>query len=279
MDQIGVFTRTVYDNALVLQTIAGKDTYDSTVIQQDAPDYVSGLTGEIKKGLKIGIVTNALNAKGMHPGVKEALEKALKQLKDLGAELVEVTLPMMEYAAATYFVTSRAEAASNLARFDGVRYGHRAKDCKDLQELYQKSRAEGFGHEVKRRILIGNYVLSAGHAAQYYESACKVRRMMRKEFIDHFANVDLLFAPVAAAPAFKIGEFAKDPLQMDLQDYFTCSANLAGIPAVNFPCGFVDNMPIGYQLIGPDLSEGLIFQTGYAYEQATEWHKQRPTFE
>jgi len=277
MDQIGVFTRTVYDNALVLQTIAGKDTYDSTVIQHDAPDYVSGLTGEIKKGLKIGIVTNALNAKGMHPSVRAALANALKVLQSLGAELVEVTLPMMEYAAATYFVTSRAEAASNLARFDGIRYGYRAKETTDLQDLYQKSRAEGFGHEVKRRILIGNYVLSAGHAAQYYESACKVRRLMRKEFTDHFTKVDLLFAPVAAAPAFKIGEFAKDPLQMDLQDYFTCSANLAGIPAVNFPCGFVDNMPIGYQLMGPDLSEGLIFQTGYAYEQATDWHKQHPS--
>lgn len=276
MDQIGVFTRTVYDNALVLQTIAGRDSYDSTVIQQDAPDYLSGLTGEIKKGLKIGIVTNALNAKGMHPQVKAQLTAALKVLETLGAELVEVSLPMMEHAAATYFVTSRAEAASNLARFDGIRYGYRAEGATDLQDLYQKSRAEGFGHEVKRRILIGNYVLSAGHAAQYYESACIVRRMMRKEFIDHFANVDLLFAPVTAAPAFKVGELAKDPLQMDLQDYFTCSANLAGIPAVNLPCGFIDGLPIGFQLMGPDLSEGLIFQTGHAYEQATDWHKQNP---
>ncbi len=276
MDQIGVFTRTVYDNALVLQTIAGKDHYDSTVIQQESPNYISGLTGELKKGLKIGVVTNALNAKGMHPEMKAQLLLALKKLESLGAELVDVSIPMMEHAAATYFVISRAEAASNLARFDGIRYGYRAKHVDSLQDLYQKSRAEGFGHEVKRRILIGNYVLSAGHAAQYYESACAVRRMIRQEFLDHFAEVDLLFAPVTPAPAFKIGEFAKNPLQMDLQDYFTCSANLAGIPAVSFPCGFVQNLPVGFQLMGPDLSEGLIFQTGYAYEQATEWHTMHP---
>jgi aspartyl-tRNA(Asn)/glutamyl-tRNA(Gln) amidotransferase subunit A len=260
-----------------MQTIAGKDIYDSTVIQEDAPDYLSGLTGNLKKDLKIGIVSNALHAKGMLPAMKEQLLLALKTLESLGAHIVEVEIPMMEHAAATYFVTSRAEAASNLARFDGIIYGYRAKDAENLQDLYQKSRAEGFGHEVKRRILIGNYVLSAGHAAQYYESACAVRRLIRQEFLDQFKKVDLLFAPVTPAPAFKIGEFAKNPLEMDLQDYFTCSANLAGIPAVSFPCGFVENLPVGFQLMGPDLSEGLIFQTGYAYEQATDWTKHHPS--
>jgi len=276
LDAIGVNTRTVYDNALVLGAMAGLDKNDSTSTRQAGPfDYVSALTGKIKPGLKIGVITNAISAKGMHPDMVTALESALEVLKKLGAQVSEVALPMMDHGAAVYFMLSRAEAASNLSRFDGVRYGYRDHEASSLREMYESTRAEGFGHEVKRRILIGNYVLSAGHAAQYYESACTVRRMMRAEFLETLKKVDLLFAPVSAAPAFKIGELA-DPLQMDLQDYFTCPANLTKLPAVSVPCGFVENMPVAFQLIGPDFSEKEIFQTLHAYEQATEWHTKHP---
>lgn len=276
LDAIGVNTRTVYDNALVLGAMAGLDKNDSTSTRQVGPfDYVSALTGKITPGLKIGIITNALYAKGIHPGVSAALESALEVFKKLGAIVSEVTLPTMDYGAAVYFMLSRAEAASNLARFDGVRYGYRSSDAKTLRELYENTRAEGFGHEVKRRILIGNYVLSAGHADQYYESACTVRRMMRAEFLKALENVDLLFGPVSGAPAFKIGELG-DPLQMDLQDYFTCPANLTKLPAVSVPCGFVENMPVSFQLLGKAFSEKEIFKTLYAYEQATDWHTKHP---
>ncbi|HBL98844.1 TPA: Asp-tRNA(Asn)/Glu-tRNA(Gln) amidotransferase GatCAB subunit A [Candidatus Dependentiae bacterium] len=276
LDAVGINTRTVYDNALLMGIMAGVDERDSTSARLKGPfDYVKGLTGKIRPGLRIGVITNAVQAKGIETGVAKALDAALEELKKLGAELVDIALPTMDYGAAVYFMVSRAEVASNLSRFDGVRYGHRTADAVDLRDMYEKTRGEGFGHEAKRRILIGNFVLSAGHADQYYESACTVRRMMRAEMMDAFKKVDLLFAPVSAAPAFKVGELG-DPLQMDLQDYFTCPANLANIPAVSVPCGFVDNMPVGFQLMGPDFAEGLIFETLHAYEQATPWHTMHP---
>lgn len=277
LDQIGVATRTVYDNALVLSAIAGHDPRDGTTVTDKKFDFTKDLTGSIKKGLKIGIIDNALSAKGMQPDVAAALEDALKELERLGAQLVHIKLPSMEYSAATYFIVSRAEAASNLARFDGVHYGARSAQAKSLEEVYTFSRAEGFGKEVQMRILMGNYVLSVGHADQYYNHAKKVQQYMRSEFLHAFQEVDLLFAPVSGSEAFRFNEFQHNALAMDLQDYFTCAANLTGIPAISVPCGFTKNtLPIGFQLMGPDLSEGLILSTLYAYEQATAWHTMHP---
>lgn len=277
LDQIGVFSRTVYDNALILSIIAGKDDNDGTTLDVKNLDFTSGLNGKIKPGMKIGIIENAMNTEGISEEVRIALENAIKQFEKLGAQIVKVKLPTMDHSAAVYFMLSRAEAASNLSRFDGVRYGHRAKDAKTLSELYDKSRSEGFGKIVKLRILLGNYVLSVGHSEEYYHSAKIVQYMMKQEIKDLFKNVDLLFAPVHPKPAFKLGQLVNDVLAMDLMDYFTCFANLTGVPALAFPCGFTkDNMPIGCQLIGPHLGEKLIFETAHAYEQSTDWHKMHP---
>lgn len=284
LDQIGINTRTVYDNALVLSSIAGNDVKDSstlnvpsTALGMNGVDYTKNLNGKLKDGLTIGIIDNALNAEGMDSEIHSLITQAISKLESLGAKIKIVKMPSMDYSAATYFIISRAEAASNLARFDGVRYGLRNKDAKTLNEMYCQTRNDGFGTEVKARILIGNYVLSAGQAAEYYENAQKVQRLMRKEVNDLFEDVDLLICPTQAAPAFKIGAFAKDKLQMDLQDYFTAFVNLTGVPAISIPCGFTkDKLPVGFQIIGPHLSEELIFQTAYAYEQSTEWHKMHP---
>jgi len=277
MDQIGVATRTVYDNALVLSAMAGNDPRDGTSVTGKKFDFTKDLNGKIPAGLKIGVIDNAVYAEGINPDVAQALDDAIKQLEKLGATIQHIKLPTMEYSAATYFVVSRAEAASNLARFDGIRYGARSKQAQTLDEVYAMSRTEGFGDEVKLRILLGNYVLSVGHADQYYNNAKKVQQMMRAEFLAAFEGVDLLFAPVAAAGAFPFNAFQDNAVHMDLQDYFTCAANLVGIPAVSVPCGFTkNNLPIGFQLLGPDLSEGLIFQVLHAYEQQTPWHTQHP---
>jgi aspartyl-tRNA(Asn)/glutamyl-tRNA(Gln) amidotransferase subunit A len=276
IDQIGVLTRTVYDNALVLQAIAGHDTNDSTSRPEPVPDYTRALTGKIKPGLKIGIIDNALNVDGFDPDVRSALDQALGEFQKLGAQLVHVSLSLMDYAAAVYFMVSRAEAASNLARFDGVRYGYRAPDSPDLATMYARTRSEGFGHTVKQRILVGNYVLSAGHADQYYKSAKTVQALMRTQFLEIFKQVDLLFAPVSPTPAFTFGSVSG--FELDLQDYFTASANLTGLPALAVPCGFTrDKLPIGFQIIGPDLTEELLYQAAYAYEQSTPWHTHHPT--
>lgn len=278
LDTIGVLTRTVYDNALVMSQIVGADSHDSTARQSVGPvDYTKVLTGSIKSGMKIGVVDNACNAEGIDPEVKALQDFALQELEKLGAEIVHITLPMMNYGAAVYFIISRAEAASNLSRYDGVRYGMRDPEAKNLDELYDMTRNSGFGHEVKRRILIGNYVLSSGHADEYYKSARAVQRMMRQEFLDAFKNVDLLFMPTSPCTAFEFDAYKDDKLKMDLQDYFTAPINLAGIPALSVPCGFASNgLPAGFQLVGPDFSEELLFQTAYAYEQKNKWYEQRP---
>ncbi|MGC2310105.1 MAG: Asp-tRNA(Asn)/Glu-tRNA(Gln) amidotransferase subunit GatA [Candidatus Babeliaceae bacterium] len=276
IDQIGVATRTVYDNALVLSVIAGKDPRDATSCESTS-DFISGLDGSIPPKLKIGVIENAFNAQGMEPEVQTLLENVLKHYEKLGAQIVRLSLPTMDYAAAVYFMVSRAEAASNLARFDGVRYGFRDKQAQSLADMYALTRQEGFGAEVKRRILIGNYVLSAGHADEYYQSAKVVQAIMRQEFLDSFKKVDLLFAPVSPTGAFKFGAFADNALAMDLQDYFTAPANLTGLPALALPCGFTqEKLPIGFQLMGPDFSEALIFKAAHAYEQSTPWHMQHP---
>lgn len=277
LDQIGVATRTVYDNALILSAIAGQDPKDSTTKKVNQKDYTLNLSNKLKDGLTIGIIDNAMQAKGVHEEVSNALNEAIKLYEKLGVKIKHITLPTMDYGAAVYFIISRAEAASNLARFDGVRYGYRSKKSETLDQMYSNSRDEGFGLEVKSRILIGNYVLSAGHADQYYKSAKIVQALMAQEFADAFKDVDLLFSPVSPSTAFKFGAFADNALELDLQDYFTCPVNLAGIPAISIPCGFSkDKMPIGFQLIGPELSEELLFQVGHVYEQNTEWHKMHP---
>ncbi|MCL4361308.1 Asp-tRNA(Asn)/Glu-tRNA(Gln) amidotransferase subunit GatA [Candidatus Dependentiae bacterium] len=280
LDQIGVITKTVYDNALVLSIMAGKDEKDSTTLNGSNLDFTKNLDGKIKPGIKIGIIENALNAEGIDNEVASALQNALKELEKLGAKIEKITLPTMDYSAATYFILSRAEAASNLARFDGIRYGYSSSKRDSLSDLYEYTRREGFGDTVRTRILVGNYVLSVGHAEHFYQNAKIVQSMMRQEFNDAFKNCDLLFAPVHPTPAFKFGAFAENKLAMDLQDYFTCSANLTGLPAVSIPCGFTkNNLPIGFQLIGPNLSEDLIFKTAYAYEQSTQLYMRHPNYD
>lgn len=277
LDQIGPFTRTVYDNALVLSAIAGKDSNDSTTLNVEPKDYTRNLTGKLKEGLVLGVIDNALEVEGFDKEIYDSLDEALKVYEKLGAKVKRVRLPMMDKGAATYFVISRAEAASNLARFDGVRYGLRTKNSKSLNNMYMHTRFEGFGPEVQSRILVGNYVLSSGHADEYYKSAKIVQGLIRAEYMQAFEDVDILFSPVTAAAAFKFGTYDDNKLQMDLQDYFTASVNLAGIPSLAVPCGFTKNkLPIGFQLIGPDLSEELLYQTAYAYEQETKWYKYYP---
>lgn len=276
LDQIGIATRTVYDNALLLEVLAGADPHDSSTIQKKASSYTQGLTKKVPEGLRIGILKNALYAQGIDPEVVTTIEQAVAHLQTLGATVQDVSLPIMDFGAAIYFILSRAEAASNLARFDGVRYGLRHK-ADSLGDMYELTRQEGFGSEVKSRIIVGNYVLSAGHAAQFYTKAKIAQNTMRQEFENIFKTVDVLLAPTTPSTAFKLGAFDNDKLQMDLQDYFTCPMNIAGIPALSIPCGFSkQNMPIGMQIIGPHESEALLYQVAYAYEQSTDWHTKVP---
>jgi len=277
LDQIGIFTRTVYDNARVLSVMAGKDDKDASMQQIEKKDYTKNLNGVLPKNLRIGVVTNALHAEGVEPEIVTAIEETLKVFTGMGATIKRMPLPSLDYAAATYFITSRAEAASNLARFDGVRYGFRNKRATTLGKMYSETRHDGFGEEVRMRILVGNYVLSAGHAGQFYNNAKKVQRLMRREFMNAFADVDVLIMPVHPAPAFKFNAFADNKLQMDLQDYFTCAMNLTGIASISLPCGLSkERLPIGFQIVGPDLSEELLFQVGHAYQQQTDWHTNTP---
>lgn len=277
LDQIGVATRTVHDNALVFSAIAGNDTRDSSSIAVDAKDYTQLLNGTIKPGMTIGVVDDALYAPGMDNEIVSAIEQAIKVFEGLGATIKRLSIPSLEYSAAAYFILSRAEAASNLARFDGVRYGLRSKGKESLGAMYNATRHDGFGQEVRTRIMVGNYVLSVGHAGDFYDNAKRVQQIIRRDIVDIFKDIDLLIMPTHPQPAFKFGAYDVDKLQMDLQDYFTCFANLAGVPAISVPCGFTKNeLPIGFQIIGPHLSEDLLYQTAYAYEQKTEWHMRYP---
>ncbi len=277
LDQIGPATRYVYDNALVLSTMVGKDPNDATSRAVANKDYTFFCTGKLKEGFTLGVIENALGHEGFDPEVSQALEDAIKHYESLGANVKRISIPIMDHAAAVYFIVSRAEAASNLARFDGVRYGFRAPDALSLSDMYNRTRSEGFGDEVKARILVGMYVLSAGEANEYYKSAKKVQALMRDAYYEKFKEVDLLFAPVSPIPAFTVGEFADNTLALDLQDYFTASNNLTGTPALAVPCGFTKaGLPIGFQLIGPEFSEGELYRAAYAYEQSTEWHTKHP---
>ncbi|KKP35708.1 MAG: Glutamyl-tRNA(Gln) amidotransferase subunit A [candidate division TM6 bacterium GW2011_GWF2_32_72] len=277
LDQVGVLTRTVYDNALVYSVIAGNDPKDSTSANVEKKDYTKQLTGKLPENLKIGVVENAVNAEGIDKDIHNAVQAAISKLEKLGAKIKKVNLKSLEYATAAYIIINRSEAASNLARFDGVRYGFRAPEYKTLNEMYNKTRDDGFGDEVKLRILIGNYVLAADHVGDFCANAEKVRSWIKKEFQDAFQDVDLLVMPTTGGAAFKIGSLIDNPIEMILQDFFTVSINLAGVPAVSIPCGFTkNNLPIGFQLIGPHFAEEVLFQVGHAYQENTEWHKKHP---
>lgn len=270
LDQIGPLTRSVEDAALILQAIAGFDPADSTSLDIAVPDYVSGLNDGVK-GLKLGVPKEYFG-EGIDPGVRKNVEAAIQNLAAQGAEIVEISLPHTEHAVATYYVIAPAEASSNLSRFDGIRYGHRAANPSDILDLYKKSREEGFGPEVKRRIILGTYVLSSGYYDAYYSRAQKVRTLIRRDFENAFQQVDAILSPVAPAPARRLGAAGADPLQEYLSDIFTIAANLAGIPGISVPCGTVDwdggkNLPVGLQILGPHLGEAKMLQIAKAAER------------
>jgi aspartyl-tRNA(Asn)/glutamyl-tRNA(Gln) amidotransferase subunit A len=274
MDQVGPMTKDVRDSALLLQTLAGHDPADSTSSHLPVPDYSAALTGNLK-GLRVGVPKEYF-VSGMQPEVELAARQAVRELEKAGALVAEISLPRTEYAVAVYYIVATAEASSNLARYDGMRFGHRA-DAKDLTETYMISRDEGFGAEVKRRIMLGTYVLSAGYYDSYYLKAQRVRTLIKNDFAEAFKQCDVIVTPTAPTTAFKIGEKTQDPLQMYLSDIYTISTNLAGLPAISIPCGFDgDGMPIGLQIIGNHFDESTILRTAHAYEQATEWHKRKP---
>ena len=277
LDQIGPLTKEVRDAALLLNCIAGHDRRDSTSVDQPVPDYLEGLGREIK-GLKIGVPREYFGP-GLDPEVAGAVQAALKTLEGLGAEIIEVSLPNTEYAVAVYYVVAVAEASSNLARYDGVKYGVR-QEGRNLLEMYAATRTRGFGAEVRRRIMLGTYALSAGYYDAYYRKASQVRALIRGDFDAAFGKCDLLATPVSPTPAFRLGEKMADPLTMYLSDIFTISANLAGVPGISVPCGFSSaGLPIGLQLMGPPFGEAALLQAAYAFEEATEFHRRKPVLE
>jgi aspartyl-tRNA(Asn)/glutamyl-tRNA(Gln) amidotransferase subunit A len=275
LDQIGPITKDVTDTALLMNVIAGHDPKDSTSANVPAPDFTKTLKKDVK-GLKIGIPREYF-IEGMDPEVEKAVKDAVKTLESLGGKVVEVSLPHTDYAVATYYILATSEASSNLARYDGVKYGFRAQGARDLLEMYMKSRSQGFGSEVKRRIMLGTYALSAGYYEAYYKKGQQVRTLIKRDFEEAFKLADVIATPTAPTAAFKIGEKSADPLQMYLSDIFTISVNLAGIPGISIPCGFTSgNLPIGLQLLGRHFNEEAIIHAAYAYEQATEWHRKKP---
>jgi aspartyl-tRNA(Asn)/glutamyl-tRNA(Gln) amidotransferase subunit A len=276
LDQIGCFAKEVRDAATVLGVIGGHDPRDSTSVPQPQPSYSASLTGDIK-GLKVGLPKEYMIG-GLGAEVKAAVEAAVQHISRLGAEVVEVSLPHTDYAVATYYIIATAEASANLARFDGIRYGLREPGA-DPIELYGKTRGKGFGPEVKRRIILGTYVLSSGYYDAYYLRAQKVRTLIRGDFLKAFEKVDAIVSPTSPTAAFKIGEKSDDPLQMYLSDIFTISCNLAGICGISIPCGFTSQqprLPIGLQLLGKPFGEETILRIAHAYEQSTAWHKEKP---
>jgi len=275
LDQVGPFTKDIRDAATLLGVLSGQDLRDSTSIPIPVPDYPAALTGDIK-GLKLGLPREYLIG-GLDAEVKAAVDAAVKKYQELGAEIVEISLPHTDYAVATYYIIATAEASANLARFDGIRYGARVEG-NDPIELYSKTRGAGFGPEVKRRIILGTYVLSSGYYDAYYLRAQKVRTLIRNDFLKAFETVDAIITPTAPTAAFKLGEKSGDPLQMYLSDIFTISCNLAGICGLSLPCGFTQNpaLPIGLQLLGQPFGEATLLRLAHAYEQATDWHRRFP---
>lgn len=274
LDQIGPITNNVEDAAIVLQAIAGYDHRDSTSVNQAVPAYTQALTGDIR-GLKIGLPAEFFDV-GMDEGMRTVIDEAVNKLRELGASVHAVTLPHTAYALSAYYLIAPAEASSNLARYDGVRYGVRAQGADNLLEMYNKTRSEGFGKEVKRRILIGTYALSSGYYDAYYKRAQQVRTLIRRDFETVFEQVDLILSPTAPTTAFKLGEKTSDPLTMYLSDIYTVPVNLAGLPAISVPCGFISDLPVGLQLIGKMFDEATVLRTAHAYELATGWTSRRP---
>ena len=276
LDQIGPLAKDVKDCAILLNTVSGYDNNDSTSVPEDVPDY----TESLKKGLEgitVGIVREYGATKGLNKDVSDAVNNAVSIIESLGAKCIEVTLPHTEYAVAAYYVIAPAEASSNLARYDGVKYGFRDKEKTDLMDMYKSTRSQGFGSEVQRRIIIGTYCLSAGYYDAYYGKASQVRTLIMEDFKKAFNSCDVIVSPVAPTPAFKIGENVDDPLTMYLSDIFTLSANLAGIPGMSVPCGFSKTgLPIGLQIMGSHFGEEKILKTAYNFEQATDFHQKKP---
>ena len=285
LDQIGPIAGTVSDAALALGVLAGPDPADATSSRQPVPDFTAALTGDVK-GLRIG-VPRAVVVEGVDDGVRRAFDEALDTLRRAGATLVDIDLPHAKYAIPVYYLVATAEASSNLARYDGVRYGHRSADENlGLKEMYSRTRDEGFGAEVKRRIMLGTYVLSAGYYDAFYLKAQQVRTLLRQDYDAAFGKVDVVATPTTPTPPFRLGEKVDDPLQMYLADVFTVSAPLVGLPAISVPCGFVERsegpesserLPVGLQLTGPLFDESTVLQAADAYERLTDWHSQRPT--
>ncbi len=274
LDQIGPITKDVTDCANILNIIAGRDEMDSTSIDKEVPDYTKSLVQDVK-GLKIGLPKEYF-VKGMDPEVEGAVKAAVKQLESLGAEVVEISLPNTDYAISTYYLIAPAEAATNLARYDGVSYGERAEDAADLVEMMTRTRSQYLGEEVKRRIMIGNYALSAGYYDAYYLKALKVRRLVKEDYDKAFKEVDVIICPAAPSVAYKIGEKIDNPLEMYLQDACTVPLNLAGLPGISVPCGYnKDKMPIGMQIIGKALDEETLIRVAYTYEQSQSYHQDR----
>jgi len=275
LDQIGPMTKDVTDTAILMNVISGRDPLDSTSADLPVPDFTKSLLNNVK-GLKIGIPKEYF-VEGMDGDVEKSVKGAIELFKKLGAEIKEVSLPHTDYAVSAYYVVAPAEASSNLARYDGVKYGYRTDNSKNLLSMYKKTREEGFGAEVKRRIMLGTYTLSSGYYDAYYLKAQKVRTLIKKDFDDAFKNCDILITPTAPTPAFKIGEKFDNPIQMYLSDIFTISVNLAGVPAISIPCGFSKNgLPIGLQIIGRHFDEETVIRAAYTFEQNTNYHQKKP---
>lgn len=274
LDQIGPFARDVTDCALLLNAISGHDAKDSTSADYEPPDYTTALRNDVRD-LKIGVPEEYF-AEGIAPEVDQSVKKAMQLLESLGAKVEYTSLPHTQYALPTYYIIAPAEASSNLARYDGVRYGFRAENVEDVIDMFMKSRSQGFGSEVKRRIMLGTYALSAGYYDAYYLKALKVRTLIKQDFDQAFEKYDLLLSPTTPSPAFRCGEKVDDPLQMYLSDICTISVNLAGIPGISLPCGFVDGMPVGLQLMGKHFDEATLLRAAYTFEQNTAYHKEFP---
>ena len=274
LDQIGPFARTVEDAAILLGAIAGHDTSDATSSPRAVPDYRAALSEDLS-GVKLGVVTEWTGQEGVEPGVQAACEAAYDQFSDLGAELVPISLDYAKYALPTYYITAPAEASANLARYDGIKYGM-SIDAGDMLESYLRTRGEGFGPEVKRRIMLGTYALSTGYYDAYYVKAQKVRTLIKRDFDDAFERVDAIVAPTSPTVAFSIGDRTDDPLAMYLADIFTIPANMAGLPGIAVPCGFSDGLPVSIQVLGPAFGEEVTLRVAHAYERASGWYERRP---
>ncbi|ACE83581.1 Asp-tRNA(Asn)/Glu-tRNA(Gln) amidotransferase subunit GatA [Cellvibrio japonicus] len=272
LDQAGILSRTAEDAALLLNDMASYDPKDSTCIERDVPDYTADLNKPLN-GLRIGVPKEYFG-EGLNPKTAALVEAAIKVYESLGASIHSVSLPHTHLAVPAYYVIAPAECSANLSRFDGVRYGHRCEDPKDLMDLYMRSRSEGFGAEVKRRILVGTYALSAGYYDAYYSKAQKVRRLIKQDFVDAFHHVDVILGPTSPSPAFEFGSKGKDPVAMYLEDIYTIATNLAGLPGLSIPCGLVDDKPVGLQLIGNFFAEAQLLNAAHQFQQATDFHQQ-----